>query len=293
MDIPSSKERKVPQYAGGYSNSDAQQYRFNRINQLGSTKPFLIRNRMDVLDKGTRREIAMLICDTIKLFDISNEYPESTEDKEYDSIRLGMRRDFWEYMGMVEADEPYFRYFLIEGFSFISEALIKFHMDSGNDIQEGFGQTYSLKTKILITPTISKIPAMKVFMKALQLEIGNYLPLSLMMYSKKIVGDYALKMNIVQSLLKEAFPHQSSKLTAAMLEKIMDTEAPENYRNLWDKTSSGFEHLCKNMKAQGSFEKCGTRKHKGIVITPPSEYIPRQFKGSFTSMKPAFDKSVS
>ena len=293
MDIPSSKERKVPQYAGGYSNSDAQQYRLNRINQIGNCMPFLIRNRMDELDISIRRDIATLVCDVMKLFDLSEEFPESREDKENESVRLGMRRDLWEYMGMGDEDEHLFEFFLIEGFSFISEGLIKFHMDSGNDVRDGFRNTYSLKTKILITPKIAKCSAMKPFMKALDLVTGNYLPLSLMLYSKKMVGDYAHKMNLVKSYLKHSIPHSSSKLTAAMLEKIMDVDAPENYRNLWDKKSAGFEHLCENMRAPQASEKCGPRKIDGRIIAPPEDYIPTQFEGSLTSLKPAFDKSVS
>ena len=104
MDISSSNERKIPQYACGYSNSDANKYKDNRINQLGSYRPFLIKNKMNLLSKETRKEIAFLICDTIKLFNIKGGFEESPDEKKYGSVRLKMRREFWEYMGMTNDD---------------------------------------------------------------------------------------------------------------------------------------------------------------------------------------------
>ena len=174
MDISSSNERNIPQYACGYSNSDANQYKENRINQLGSYRPFLIKNKMNFVAKERRREIALLICDTIELFQHFGDFKESPDDKKYGSVRLLMRRKFWEYMGMTEEDESSFPFFLIEGFSFISEALIKFHMDTGNDHNDLFSKTYSLKTKIIITKGIAGIPAMKKLMKMLmKMMIGD------------------------------------------------------------------------------------------------------------------------
>ena len=293
MDISSSNERKIPQYACGYSNSDANKYKDNRINQLGSYKPFLIKNKMNMLSEEIRREIALLICDTIKLFKIKGDFQESPKEKKYGSVRLKMRREFWEYMGMTESDESYFPFFLIEGFSFISEAMIKFHMDNGNDHDIMFSKTYSLKTKIVITPKIADIPAMKKFMKHLSLSIGDFFPLSLMMYSKKIVGDHVLRMNKVAALLNHDVEHDSSKLTSVMLRAIMDPEAPENYRRLWDNPTKICNNLSDMKQSSGGEEKCGQRKQNGKLVEPPTKVIPTQFDGHYTLTKPAFDKSVS
>jgi hypothetical protein len=293
MDISSSKERKIPQFAGGYSNSDANQYKRNRINHLGNYKPFLIKNKLNLLDEPQRREIALLVCDTIKLFEISGDFEETPEEKKYGSLRLQMRHEFWEYLGMKADDEPLFQYFLIEGFSFISEALIKIHMDTGNDSSDGYSKTYSLKTKIIVTRELANIPAMKKFMKHLHIDIGDFFPLSMMMYSKKIVADHNIKMNKVFALLSHDIPHDSFKLTSSMLSAIMNPDAPENYRNLWDKKVEGFDNFLKKKQSTGLEEKCGTRKRKGHVIYPPSSMIPTQFRGNYALTKPAFDKSVS
>ena len=291
MDIPTSKLRQIPMYSGGYSNSDAHQYRHNRINQLGSTKPFLIRNRMMNMDMRVRREIGLLICDTMRLFNLSGQFP--IHNNTNSSTRKKMRRDLWDFMGMLESDEPKFRYFVVEGFSFISEAFIKIHMDGGNDLEEGFTNTYSLKSKVVISELILNSSShIKKFMKALEIGTGDFFPLSLMLYSKKIVGDYARKMESVSLYRGLKQPHKSAKLTAAMLAAIMDIDRVENYRNLWDKTESGFRHLCEIANHGSLEERCGTRKRKGEVIAPPSEYIPTQFKGSYSTQKPAFDKSV-
>ncbi len=293
MDISSSNERNIPQYACGYSNSDANQYKENRINQLGSYRPFLIKNKMNFVAKERRREIALLICDTIELFQHVGDFKESPDDKKYGSVRLLMRRKFWEYMGMTEEDESSFPFFLIEGFSFISEALIKFHMDTGNDHNDLFSKTYSLKTKIIITKGIAGIPAMKKLMKHLHLKVGDYFPLSLMMYSKKIVGDHVMKMNKVGALLNHDVEHESCELTSSMLNAIMNPEAPENYRKLWDNQFKGFKQFSDMKKFSGDEEKCGTRKRNGKVVPPPCKMIPTQFNGHFSLTKPAFDKSVS
>ena len=293
MDMSSSNERKIPQFAGGYSNSDAKQYKDHRINQLGSYRPFLIKNKMNMMSIATRREIALLICDTIKLFQNTGDFKETPQEEAYGSVRLQLRREFWEYMGMTDDDEASFPFFHVEGFSFISEALIKFHMDTGNDPEDGFSKTYSLKTKIVITKAMAKVPSMKKFMKHLHLHVGGYFPLSLMMYSKKIVRDHVVRMNKVSALLNHEVPHESSKLTSAMLAAIMNPDATENYRRLWDNQKQGFNEFLKNRQSAGTEEKCGPRKRNGQYVQPTKIMIPTQFDGHFALRKPAFDKAVS
>ena len=95
MDMSTSKERKTASFLFGYSTSNAHEYKNNRINQVGSYGLFLMEKDLLQLPVQVRRRIAILICDTIKLFGTENRYVETTDEKNADSPQLNMRLDFW------------------------------------------------------------------------------------------------------------------------------------------------------------------------------------------------------
>ena len=233
MDVSVSKKRNIPAVSGGYSKSNAQEYRKNRVNIVGSYKPFLLKS-LDGIPAHIKKRIAILVCKTIELF---GEPPDlKGEDHYCTSERESMRVKFWISLGM-EVDDPNYKFFQIEGFSFISEFMINFHCDTSNDSAPMSDLTYSIKSSVLITASLAAIPTVKVMMKRFGLKIGQQLPVSLMLYRRKCVIDYCRKYSKRMSYGTEDpdVCHPSNLVTKAVLDALHDIEAPTHYSSLWDK----------------------------------------------------------
>jgi len=161
MNVSVSKKQNIPAVSGGYSSTNTQEYRNNRINIVGSYKPFSL-ELIKSIPVEAKQRLARLMCNTIKLLgaDVSEISCDSVHFKEREAMRL----QFWISLGMKESDTLY-QYFQVEGFSLISEFLINFHMDTKNDGSPTCNSTFSLKSSIRLCKILKNIPNVKVMMK--------------------------------------------------------------------------------------------------------------------------------
>ena len=274
MDVTVSRERHIPCVSGGYSNTNPNEYANNRVNIVGSYRPFLLKT-LESLDISVKQRIARLIAGTIKLMhengdrtDIPNSYGNGEADKE----RCKLNLEFWISLGM-EVDDPLFQFFDAEGFSFISEYFVCFHKDTQNDSKKDGDETISLKSRVLITEELSRISKVGKLMRRYCLKVGDYLPISLMIYSRKCVSAFCVRHSKVQSVFSGSpfVKHASRKLTCAILDALHDTESVQNYSKLWDNDDSFLEML-HSMKSDVNSHQCSTK---------------------FASKLPSFSKDVS
>ena len=268
MDVSVSKKRNIPAVSGGYSKSNAQEYRKNRVNIVGSYKPFLLKS-LDGIPSNIKKRIAILVCKTIELFGVPPEL--QGEDTHCTSERESMRLKFWISLGM-ERNDPNYKFFQIEGFSFISEFMINFHCDTSNDSAPSSDLTYSLKSSVLITASLAAIPTVKVMMKRFGLETGQQLPVSLMLYRRKCVIDYCTRYSKRMSYGTDApdVRHPSNLVTKAVLDALHDIEAPTNYSSLWDhddcweKLITEIENATAHVVENGILPQCRARCHTTV-----------------------------
>jgi len=258
MDVTVSKERHLPCVSGGYSNTNPNEYSNNRINMVGTYRPFLLKS-LDGLDLTIKQRMARLIAGTIKLMHENGEHPglpNIFNSSEGDQERSRMNLEFWVSLGM-KVDDPLYMYFDIEGFSFISEYFVCFHKDTQNDKGVKHDDTMSLKTKVLITHELSQVKRIASLMIRYSLKIGDYLPISLMIYSRKCVGDYCKKYGKMRSLYTDNpfTEHTSQKLTVAILNAIHDTESVQNYSKLWDNENL-LKELMESMESDSKSLQC-------------------------------------
>ena len=276
MDVSVSKKRNIPAVSGGYSSTNTQEYRNNRINIVGSCKPFLLES-IESIPVEVKQRLARLICNTIKLLGI--DVSEISRDSVHFKEREAMRLQFWISLGMKGSDTLY-QYFQVEGFSLISEFLINFHLDTKNDGSPTSDSTFSLKSSVRLCTILMNIPNVKVMMKRFGLKEGDCLPISLMLYKRKVVDDYCRKHAKVASYgtLTPDTPHDSNRVTRAVLEALHDVEADTNYSKLWDFDDAWRELLSSIGKA-------------GVKAKNMNNDVRQCMARCFTTL-PSFDKMV-
>ena len=293
MDMSTSKERKTASFSSGYSNSNCHGYKNNRINQVGSYRPFLMDKDLLQLPAEIRRRIAILICGTVKLFGTENRYVETTEEKDAGSPRLQMRLEFWKLLGMTMEgnDADMFQYFLCEGFSLISEFMLHFHQDKKNDPSSCYGGTYSIKAPIKLTEELMKNSTISLLAKRYNLSIGDILPISLMIYSRKSCGDNTIRDLKISKCLRGEVMDDCSILLQAVMAGINDVKRPErNYSSKWDNPAKYLEELVIGNKASYGLTEDSVRGSKAKDDLRRFKAIPTQFNGEHASHLPSYDK---
>ena len=292
-----SKERRTPSFSAGWCISNAHEYKNNRYNQIGSYKPFLVEKDILTVSVDIRRRIAILICNSVKLFNINdaecNQYAETDDDIRCGRIRYKMRKEFWHQLGMSDNPEDLelFPFFLSEGFSLISEFLIAFHKDVLNDPTPSHSMTYSLKASIILTPEmmspgnpISKLAT------ALGLCAGDVLPISLMIYARKAVSDYCVKQSKISECLRGDVEGDIGLLVQKVTVGVMNVlEEDRNYSAKWDKSKHMFQKLRMSSERFQAFD----QKDYGTIKNGDQrrfQNIPSQYNGKFSRHLPSYDK---
>ena len=291
--MSTSKERKTASFSSGYSNSNCHGYKNNRINQVGSYRPFLMDKDLLQLPAEIRRRIANLICGTVKLFGTENRYVETSKEKDAGSPRLQMRLGFWKLLGMTMEgnDADMFQYFLCEGFSLISEFMLHFHQDKKNDPSSGYGGTYSIKAPIKLTDGLMKNSTISLLAKRYNLSIGDILPISLMIYSRKSCGDYTARELKISKCLRGEVVDDCSILLQAVMAGINDVKRPErNYSSKWDNPAKYLEQLVMGNRDSYGYTEDSTRGSKAKDDLRRFKAIPTQFHGEHASHLPSYDK---
>ena len=294
MDMSTSKDRKTASFSSGFCTSDAHQYKNNRINQVGSYRSFLMDKDLLKLPVETRRRIAMLICGTIRLFGVEDRYVETLEEQNAGSPRLKMRREFWNLLGMTMEgeDKDLFQFFLCEGFSLISEFMLHFHQDTKNDPSASYGGTYSIKAPIRLTQELlDGSKTIRLLAKRYNLSVGDILPVSFMVYSRKGCGDNTVRDVKMSQCLRGEIKEDYGILLKAVAAGINDIESTErNYSAKWDNPAKHLEELVmmKTHSAGLTENQHYGKKAKGDLRNFAS--VPTQFSGTYASHLPSYDK---
>ena len=261
-----SMKRETESFSLGFTNNICSDYKYHRINCLGSYECFL-QTRGIVLPKAPSKHcapygkessnvdsdilkliptcvlqtIAITICDLAEHFmsDPStsydeNAYTESEEDKRFGSKRRAYRMEFWNLLGMKSTDAR-FNFFHAEGIAFVCEHLISFHKDKMNDPSKNFNRTLSLKCKIPITAELLNTSALaNRLMNKFGLSVGDSLPLSMMIYSRVCVANSVLRHNKLQAILADSHDLLTKKIAESLC--VLDNDT--NYSRFSDDASA-------------------------------------------------------
>ena len=142
-------------------------------------------------------------------------------------------------------DLELFPFFLLEGFSLISEFLTAFHKDVLNDPSPSHSITYSLKASILLTPEIM-LPENPIsnLVTALGLSVGDNL------------GDFCLKQSKIAKCLRGDVPGDIGPLVQKVTVGVMNVlQEDRNYFSKWDRSEHMFRKLKMSSESFKSFDK--------------------------------------
>jgi hypothetical protein len=241
MDPSCSTVRKVPFLSCGWTTANPNEYKNNRSNIVGSISPFLSDGRMKFLEPRYKKDVIDLACHLIQSFSPLGIHPTPFyhSDPKIRDMRKEMAHTFLETLG-VSSTELHKKFFLAEGIGFIFNNFVPFHLDGMNDPSSGMNETLAINCQCLINKELSLVPSVKKAMNYFHLEVGDPLSFSMVLYSRKVVGDYIKKQLKLKSIMDAKDPGKDQKLPDCwwllkpLLEKIEEVESEANTNAVWD-----------------------------------------------------------
>jgi hypothetical protein len=201
MELNTSSARKVPCLSAGWSTANPNEYKRNRINILGSIMPSLSDGAMRQLEQCDRNKIIDLVCHVIRVMSPSRirPHPFFHSDPNILKMREELALKFLKSLGTTSQyyDERSFR---AEGISFIFNNYVPFHLDTMNDTAVGMNETLAINCQCVIGHELAGIPSVKKAMSLFHLQVGDPLSFSMVLYSRKVVGDYVKKQLRIQAI---------------------------------------------------------------------------------------------
>lgn len=255
-----STARNVPSVSCGWSTANAHEYRYNRSNVLGSISPFLIDGGIDTIQRRQKEHIAFLIGSVIKAFSPCGIHPTPFfhSDPTIRQMRADFATEFLESLGSKKAkNERVDSFFLAEGVSFIFNNFVSFHTDTMNDPATGMNDTLSINCSCIISSDMASFASVKKAMKMFHLNVGDPLSFSVMVYSRKCIGDHIKKQLKIQTLLyPEKVASKASLpdlywLISPLLKAIHRVDSDFNTNAVWD-DHSVINHYMSNIKRDPS-----------------------------------------
>jgi hypothetical protein len=206
----SGTARQVPCISWGWSTANPNEYKNNRSNIFGSITPFLSDCGMVRLHKCDKDMIVDLVCYVIGMFSpyCNHPTPFYHSDPTIRRIREEFAGKFLRAVGRASkrVDD---KFFLAEGFAFIFNNFVPFHVDQMNDTTVGMNATLAINCQCIITKDIGSIPSVTKAMSLFHLNIGDPLSFSIVIYSRKVIGDFVKRQLKIQSILN-ASPSEDS-----------------------------------------------------------------------------------
>jgi len=280
----SSKGRHLATFSGGYTMQVAQEYKSNRSTIIGNCKPFLIPTSHQRMAPAALKSLAELIASLIKKTSYKGMFAPATDDA--GTERRHMHKEFAKSMNMVE-DDDLFDWFRAEGFSLVLNELVCWHADSSNDTSPGFDETLSVNTSVPVTQEMLDHPSFKHIMGNLgKGKVGGSLSISLMVYSRKCVGDYIKKRRTILELVQN--PSASNKFIAPILSALERVQSVVNYGQIWD-NAEVHRSMATDLIAKPLTEYKTRKLPTGGNI---GYKAPRQYNGKFQKIRASFDKMV-
>ena len=275
MDPSSATARQVPCMSCGWSTANPNEYKNNRTNILGSISPFLSDGGMKYLAQGDRNKIVDLVCHLIKTFSPCGIHPTPFyhSDPKIKAMREDLARRFLQKLGETTSknDEPFF---LPEGIAFIFNNFVPFHVDQMNDTSAGMNETLAINCQCVIGYELSGIPSIKKAMNTFHLNVGDPLSFSMVIYSRKVVGDYVKKQLRITAITESLETKDKANLPDCwwllkpLLKAIENVESEANTNALWDDPTLLDDYMDKTQCDDGS----------------------SQYRGKYSSLMMGYDK---
>ena len=244
MDPSCSTVRKVPFLSCGWTTANPNEYKNNRSNILGSIAPFLNDGRLKLLEQKQRKDLADLVSHLIESFSPLGIHPTPFfhSDPKIREMRKELALTFLNSLG-ISSNEINQKFFLAEGIGFVFNNFVPFHLDGMNDTASGMNETLAINCQCLINTELSGIPSVKKAMSFFNLSVGDPLSFSMVLYSRKVVGEYVKKQLKLKSITDCPDPANNPKLPDCwwllkpLLGKIQEVDSDANTNAIWDNHS--------------------------------------------------------
>jgi hypothetical protein len=164
-------------------------------------------------------------------------------------------------------------FFLAEGLAFIFNNFVPFHMDQMNDTTVGMNATLAINCQCTITKEISSMPSVTKAMSLFHLKIGDPLSFSIVIYSRKVIGDFVKRNLKIQSILNASREDSINNLPNCwwilkpLINAFQKIDSDTNSNALWDDPSL-IDHFLD--KTRHDVERS-------------------QYKGDYVSLQPGYD----
>ena len=292
--VSASKSRHLPSISLGWTTTDCNSYKHNRTNIVGQIKPFLIKAGCENLSSKTKRRIAKLSC--LVISQMSNycsdglfTYDKATKlGKELTKLRQSFWDDYAKSLGMIkDSDEEVLKHFRCDGNSLIINPYVHRHKDGQNDTFGQWDNTLSINARLPITEEMWCCSCFKGILNKLGYTKGvqNTISVSMMIYSRKCVGDYCQSMVKTKEVCRD-LRNRGNPIIDPIMKGLNDVSSPANYRSLFDDADC-FKYLSDTafkLKDKVRFQE--SPKRMRVVHTP-------QYKGTLCERVAAYDKLVS
>ena len=143
------------------------------------------------------------------------------------------------------------RYFRAEGIHFVFTNFVPFHVDTNNDTVAGMNETLAINCQCIIGHELAAWPSVKKAMTLFKLDVGDPLSFSMVLYSRKVIGDFVKKYRKT-NLVKDAVSNndrlklpESWWLIKPLLKEIEKVDSERNSNKIWDdpSVSVSYTHL--------------------------------------------------
>jgi hypothetical protein len=275
MDPSNSTARQVPCISWGWSTANPHEYKNNRSNMFGSITPFLSDCGLRRLHQSDKDMIVELVCYVINMFSPYGIHPTPFyhSDPNIRKMRDDFALQFLQAVGRASSRVNE-KCFLAEGVAFVFNNFVPFHVDQQNDTSHGMNETLAINCLCRISTELSSIPSIRKAMNLFHLNVGDPLSFSLVLYSRKVIGDFIKKQLKLQSILNASNEDSNNNLPDCwwllkpLIEAFQKVDSEVNSNAIWDDPSL----LDKFMdKVQ--------RDHDGNA----------QYQGDYVLLSPGFD----
>ena len=219
-------KRNTSSLSGGYSILNSHDYKENRFTILGHIQPFLQYKRLSNINFNNIKRLGLLILSLIKALGTNTSSFTSTTTK--DSKTYQLHQMFAKSLG-VETEFLKSNHF-IDGFSIITNDFLHAHKDVQNDCGQR-DSTYSLNVTMDVTQGMIDNPNFKKVLKELgRCSLGNQITVSLMLYSRKCVGNHQQLHNNINLISQD----NTNPLVPLIVKALLQVDSTSNYNRLWD-----------------------------------------------------------
>jgi hypothetical protein len=194
--------RPIPYLSSGWTLTNCHEFKNNRVNILGSISPFVSDGGISTLHQIEKDKIIDLVCHVVHMFSpyCNQPYPFYHSEPGILQKRTEFALCFLATFGSTSHPD-YERYFLVEGIHFVFTNFVPLHVETNNDAVAGMNERLAINCQCIIGHKLAALPSIKKTMTLFNLDVGDPLSFSMVLYSRKVVGTFVkkyLKTNLVK-----------------------------------------------------------------------------------------------